>query len=623
MTEHTKLADPSPDDDPQVDQALEQEHDPTEIVKVLGNYAQDAESSRKTGESNRDDVWKTNLDLYWGKHDFSNRADWQSRQVMPEAPMFVDRFAAAMREALIASGEWYSVKLVGDDEDDLAPALKKLMDNWLSTVSRNQSGHPIPFTAVFEDQMKLGALMAACAVVLPKTDSNGNTYISVESVDPRKVWFDPTGRGMFRIRKYEVDLYKLDEMLSMKDESGDPIFDQDQIAFVVAGISQETETDDADLKGHTADQTVDRKPIELQEFLCDIVMPNGDVIGRNSLVVLANNKFIIRGPEKNPFWHEHDWLVFTPLISVPLSVYGKSYVENWGSIASTFTEMTNLILDAVFVTSMKMFALDPNMLEDPTQVEEGAHPNKIWILEDGALQNAKEFMAAIDMGSLGPDAVRVWSSLKEELREGAAFSEIALGQLPPKGDITATEINKSEQGAASLVRSIARTVEERHLEPILDLIWKTGLQHLKKSDPELERLIGKDRYGLIYSNRKEFIKGRVTFKARGISNLIDRAEKLRNLLALMQTLAQNEVLMQEFMKEASGKRIVKMMLELFGIDPAGFKPTAREKQLQRIEQEQAQQQAAAQQAAGGGTANPNEPAGAAAARTAQTVSGPR
>src|SRR5690606_7939803 len=162
--------------------------------------------------------------------------------------------------------------------------------------------------------------------------------------------------------------------------------------------------------------------------------------------------FLIRGPEPNPFWHKRDWLSFAPAVNVPLSVYGRSYMENWSSVARTFVEMTNLIVDATHFSAPKAFATIPSMLEDPSELSEGGDP--------------RLFLHAVDLGQLPHSAVTIWQSLKTELREGAAFNEIALGQTPPKGGITATEINQTQQSSHNLMSSIARSIESRFLEPL-------------------------------------------------------------------------------------------------------------------------------------------------------------
>lgn len=102
-------------------------------------------------------------------------------------------------------------------------------------------------------------------------------------------------------------------------------------------------------------------------------------------------------------------------------------------------------------------------------------------------------MKDIDLGRLPSESITVWQSLKQEMREGAKLSEIALGQVPPKGDITATEVNQVQQSGSAMIRSMARTIEARFLEPILTLLFQTALQHMDFNDPALRAELGRKR----------------------------------------------------------------------------------------------------------------------------------
>ena len=69
-------------------------------------YKREAVTNRSTGMNPRDDKWRDNMDLYWNRVDFSTKAEWQSKNVMPEVPSYVDRFAAALKEAMNATLEF-------------------------------------------------------------------------------------------------------------------------------------------------------------------------------------------------------------------------------------------------------------------------------------------------------------------------------------------------------------------------------------------------------------------------------------------------------------------------------------------------------------------------------------
>ena len=570
--------------------------DEARIVSLLEGYKQEAQDARRSGPNGRDDVWESNWDLYWGRMDYADKADWQSTEVMPEAPQFVDRWAAAMREALTQRQDWYVVEDPTDTEGDLVPHVQRFVDMLLAHAGKTPDGHTTGFETVFEDLMKLGAIMATSATVTWQAGQGpGGGHVAVEATDPRNVWIDHTGRGLYRLRSYELDKHELMRRARQVDANGVPLYRPEAVAELERQERFEFREQGETSSGHAQETSSRRKPVALDEWLVTLVDEDGSTLAENSLIVVANDRVIVRGPEPNPFWHGMDWVVLAPMISVPFSVYGRSYMEDWSSVARSFIEMTNLILDGTFTSAMNAYAMSPQMLEDPTQLTEGVTPNQVFLLEDG--RAPQDFMRELDLGSLPPEAVRVWEGLKQEMREGAKLSEIALGQVPPKGDITATEVSAVQQSSSSLVRSMARTIESRLLEPVLDMIWQTGLQHVDFSDPRVQRELGPETAQMLLSRRQEFRDRDVRFQVRGISALVDRQQKLQNMLAAINTIGSSDVLLQEFSRKFDFGRVLDHLMTLYGIDTLQLEPTERERRLREVVQtmERAQEQASGEE----------------------------
>lgn len=564
-----------------------------EIVQVLEGYRLEAEDARKQGLNPRDTKWKENLDLYWNRFDFSKKAAWQAKETLPEVPSFVDRFAAATKEALNSSPEgFYTVIDDTDPEGDLAEAIKRMTDVWLARVGRNQVGQIMDFSGVFEEQMKLGALMACAAVVTWKEDA-GRGRVAMETLDPRSVWLDHTGRNLYRRRRIPIDKHELVQLAKKMDRSGKSLFNLDQINSLVANLVEEDVQRRKELTGTGQEITSNRVPVVLDEYFATIIASDGRVVAENALSVVANQKFLIRGPEENPFWHGKDWVLFAPLVTAPLSVYGRSYMEDFGSLAKTFNELTNMILDAVFTSSLKAFVMVPSLLTNPEQVAEGISPNKIFQLEEGV--RPQDFFKEMELGNLPPESIQVWQAIKSELREAAGMNEVALGQFAPKGRTSATEIAETQQSTSALVRSVAATVETRFLNPGLDLIWKTGLQHVSPQDEAMQAAIGKDLFRVLIKRRKELIARPITFSARGISTLLNKNRKLKALLSALQVISANELLLKEFLQVVSIGKLVEVLLGLFDIDTFRMQLTDREKMVRKMVQdlEQRKEQTAA------------------------------
>ncbi len=569
-------------------------NDTDDIVEALQTYKAEADQNRKGGMNPRDEKWSQNLDLYWNRFDFSKKAGWQAKETTPEVSSYVDRFAAAMKEALVSTPEgFYTVKDPADTENDLSAAIKRMTDVWLTRVGRNQLGNILAFPAVFEEQVKLGSLMASAAVVTWKNDTPQGR-VAIETVDPRNVWLDHTYRNLYRIRRIEVDQHELKQMLLHKDGKGEPIYNLDEMTELVAGLEVDSVREKEEVSGHGQQIISGRKPVVLDEYIATVVNSHGVKIADKALMVLANDEYLVRGPEKNPFWHGQDWLAFTPFVIAPMSVYGRSYMEDFGSVAKTFNELTNMIIDAVHSSSLNMYSMVPGMLLNPQQAAEGMSPNKLWLLEDG--MDARQFANKLEMGTLSADSLRVWETMKQQLAEAADMNQISLGQFAPNSRTSATEVQQTQQSSSALIRSVAQTVETRFLNQILDLTWKTGVQHMTLDDEVLKMAAGEQMYQAIYARKKDFVSRPITFQAQGISSVIAKGQQSRALVQVLGIVAQNDVLLQAFLGEIDPVKLVKKLLDLSGIDIYDLQTTERERLMQSA--------VGPLQAAGAGTGQP-------------------
>lgn len=588
-----------------------------EIADTLRSYLREAQDARRGGDNPRDDKWSQNLALYWNRYDFSDKAPWQARVTMPEVPAFVDRFAASMKEALMAGGgDFFTIEDFGDPEGDLKEPIKRITKEFLATSGRSQNGFPLDFEAVFEEQVKLGTLMAMSAVVLWKDDIPGGR-VAIEAQDPQSVWLDHTYRDLYRVRRYEVDRHSLYAMAKEKDSRGQPIWNLPELHELAASFVLEEQRKRQDLTGGgDPNGASPRVPITIDEFRAVLLNADGTPMGdgEHQLVVMANEQYVIRGPEANPFWHGQDWLVFSPLVTAPLSVYGRSYMEDFGTLAENFTHITNLIIDAVRTSSMNAFAVVPGVLENPADLNDGIGPNKMFKLQEG--YSPRDFAEALVLGTLPPSAFQFWEANKSELREAAGMNEIGLGQFAPNSRTSATEISSTQESSSALVRSVAKSIETRWVNPVLDRVWKTGIQHVGRNDPRMIRAAGgPELWSALYSRRKELIKRPMSFAAYGISALIKKAQKLNALLRVLQVIASNELLLKEFLGVADMHKLVLYIFDLADIDLSKFQLTERERMMQEL---MGRLGALEQSVAGAGQA---PPAGRAAAQSAAEAMG--
>lgn len=561
-----------------------------ELISILEGYRQEAWAGREQGTHPRDQVWEEHLNAYWGNYDFTKKAEWQSRETLPDVALAVDRFAAAMVRALTAQEKFFDIEDPTDAEHNLTNALERMMHVFLQRSARTIGGQEAGFGTTFEDLMKLGALMMSSAAVTWKVPpGKGKGYVAIDPVDPRKVWYDPTGRGLYRLRRYEIDKHDLVALAGQSDGEGKPIYNIDQVMALMDGIDGRAQREAEILKGHGSPlgPISYRKTITIDEYYCTLVRPDGSVYARNVLCLVANERFLIRGPEKNPYWHKRDWLVSTALITVPLSVYGRAYIENIAKLVKTLTDTVNLVLDGVFTSSMKAFVMTPEVLLDPSQAEGGVHPNVTFQIEQG--QDPSKFLTPVDLGRMPAEVIQVIDFLQNKIKEGISFNEVGLGQFAPNSRTSATEVSSAQENSGALLESVARTIEQRLVEPILDLVWKTGVQHLEAGDTEMANVVG-EMYPVLVENKQELIERKITFKARGITGLIAKASKLAGIARLFQMASQlPPQLAQGFIAKFMTPQFIENVLALLDIDMKPITETPRQQQLGQLEQQAALQ----------------------------------
>jgi hypothetical protein len=583
---------------------------PTEgdILAILEGYRTEAEYARLAGPNSRDMTWLMHLDQYWNRYDFSNKANWQAREILPQFPLYVDRFAAALKMALISSPKPFSVAISNDDEGDLAQIIEKSMaEVILPRIGRTPTGHRCNFGIMFEECMKYGAMMM-CSTIVSARKVDGVRQVVLENADPYNVWLDPTGRNLYRIRRLEMDLNSFQALAKKVDGKGIPLYDIEEMktAGSTQGTMEALQRAEREKRTGTAQwQTSTRRPVIIHEFYGTLIDSSGNTIGENVLAVWANQNTLIRKPEKNPFDHGRDWLICAPVLPVPGAPYGRAYVENFATICRTLNELTNLMLDAVFTSAMKAFAVVPSLMEDPGQIDEGVYPNVVFRLQDGALPG--DFLKEVNLGQLSPDVLQIWQQLKGELQEGAAFQ----AQQPIKSHTPAAGVGNAQQNDSDLMKSIASNIEGLYLEPLLDTVWHTAIQYIDPKDDEWRSAIGDDWFEALLKGRKQFAKLATRFHFRGISSLIDKSQKLQKVMQMLQVIGQNQQLMAAFQDDTDMKKLLPYLYELFDVERDRFTKTLRQKMIEQLQQQQQQKQqmimAGLQAGAGGGGGGPGAP----------------
>jgi len=551
----------------------------SEIISLLSSYFDEAENVRETGFNPRHEVWEENLHAFWMRKSFEDKLEWQSAEISASVANFVERFAALHRQALTQTPDWVSVKDLQDETGQYSAFATKLTRLALDFAGTNASGHPVPFEHIFGNLCQTGALMKMVAAV---NYDPRNGRVAVEQVDPRQCYWDPTGRGLYRVRFWEADKETLLRQAELLDSEGNPIYDKEAIEGLVAHHDRDIVANREDSSGQGQSMTSVRTPILIKEWLVDLIdRKDNDTTKRKvrerQLVVIANDSVIIRGPESNPWWHGKDWIVGHPVLQAPLSpVDGRTYVELFRSAVATNENVMNRIIDIASM-NMNAFEVNPDVLDNPEQIEFGIAPNQTIIRSEDA-NPGERGISVIEMGrTIGADLMNLWEATKQEAQEAAAQSDISLGQSVQSGETTATEVQASQQGASALNNSISMDIDLGFLGPIAELVYFTALQKVGPESPGIWNGLTKDEQAMLLSRRDEFKQRPLAIRASGLTKAVEKGQRTRGLLGALNVIGGNPQLLQSFISEYSMSKLLTVILKDFGVDAEELRLSQQEK----------------------------------------------
>ena len=557
--------------------------DDQEIIQQLNEYFDEAENARETGYEPRHEVWEQNLHAFWMRKDFPDKMPWQSREKSSFVPNFVERFAATHREALTYNPDWLEIFDRDDPTGELSRFATRVTRLALDFAGTNTSGQPVPFEHDFGNMVLTGALMKMCAAV--QYDHRLGRCV-VEQVDPRQCYLDPTGRGLYRVRFWEADKETLLRQAELVDADGKPFYDREAIEQLVGQHDMDVVKNREESSGAGQMLTSPRTPILIKEWLVDLIDRRGGagktrIARERQLVVTANDHWIIRGPEKNPWWHGKDWVVCHPVLQAPLKhPDGRTYVELFRYAVETHENVTNRILDAVATSTMNAFEVNPDLLDDPDSISSGIAPNQT-VLRDPDAPPGEQAIKPIEMGRpISADIMNVYRETRREAQEAGAQSDISLGQAS-RGETTATEVVESKAGQSSLNNSISIDIDLGFLGPIGELVYYCTLQHTGPESRGIWELLSQEDRQMLEARRMEFKARPIWVRAKGLTNAVQRSRRLRGVLGAINVVGGNPLLLQEFQKNYSMGKVIQILLEDFGVPVEKIELTDEEKfQLQ-------------------------------------------
>lgn len=612
---------PSPDDDQMIGGDLS-------VIQAINQYRIESEDARRDRISKNDENW----DLYLGRQDFSYKQDGQSREVLPKVAISAEQTAAMIKRGMVQFGPYYSVKL----DPMLEPIVEgrqiaSILDCFLNDLWTPNKGDTGNFPTVISDAVKQ-ALFKSLVVLkvhgaykkhrdftfergkaLLSEEDTERWHLRIDLVRVEDYYPDPTGDGLYEIHRVEKDLH---EVLELAEEG---IYDKEMCQRLV-GTSNERHDDeelsDEDRAQVEATHPGFRRRVVLDEFWGTLLNRDGTVAHRNVIATVANERFLIRPPEPNPFWHQESPFIAEPLIRVPFSVWHKAIYDHATDLNIALNELFNLMVDGGMATVHGVKQIRIEDLEDPGQVEGGIKPGVTLAVKQTLPHNAK-VLETVSEGEVPQDAMAMFEVINREFQTAAMTNELKVGALPPR-QVLATEIMESSQSQNMMLDGMVGDLENNVMSAALRKAWLNVLQNadvipesafasatdrrvamiLMRSSPE-------ERYAL-FANKAQF-------RVNGLTATLTKALDFQKIMALLQAVGTNPAMLQVFLQDYSAQKLLAQLIRTLGLNPDDLRKTFEERMAAQ-QQQQLSQVSAANQMLGGGPQNAEgQPGGGGAA----------
>jgi len=576
------------------------------VLTAIRAYKHEAEMAKR----DRTALNRFNTNTYLGRQDWSHKQKGQSKEFLPKVPVAVEQFSAFVKRALVQFGEWFTM----DMPPNAVLQAHEARDLVLCFLNRMPDGLQkwTSFPLVLSDGVKKGLLESLITLKIhgrKRTErqffaERGIEFVSVgeegqiranetKSLKTREIqpwrliidlisaedYFpDPTDRNLYEIHTVERDLSDLIEVAE-----NDDIYDPDVLELIDQDFEKKYESWEKARSRNQTDATPPsfRKRVVVDEFWGDILDARGRVVKKNCVAAIANDRYLLRIPEDNPFWHQESPFVSSPLVRVPGSVWHKALFDHVAPLNVAINELFNLMLDGGLSSVWGIKQVRTGLLEDARQIA-GGIPQGISLAIKDETPDGMKVVETVSEGKVPQDAIAMFQIANSEHLAASLSNELRMGMLPPK-QVKATEVIEASQSSAVTLDAISADIETELIGPTLRKAWMTILQNA--DDLSSQDIVGSlgTRVALTLARmgpeeRFANLAGGCGFRVHGLSATLARVRDFQKAAALMQMAVSNPILFQAFAKRFSGDKILTYMMKLLNINPSHLEQNPEELQ---------------------------------------------
>lgn len=280
--------------------------------------------------------------------------------------------------------------------------------------------------------------------------------------------------------------------------------------------------------------------VKLTEFYGPLVI-DGKIIEKHAHIIIANDTWVLKNGKNDKWFTQPPYCAFSPLM-LPFRTEGVGLVENVRAIDRALNQIVNLGVDTLMFRLMPLFEYTPDVYENPEDLRNGITPGKILRRNSLAMGNEMG-IKPVEFNDVSPGASQMAGILDRAHQEGGLVTELQQSLPRWSGAQTATETEAIQQNQNSFFGSLAADIEQYALRPMIKMAIDIIMQYIDTAnDPRVAQVLGVDQAilsGMNHAEIYEMVSGDYDILVTGLTDQLEKAEMLQNLIQLMNIIGQN------------------------------------------------------------------------------------
>lgn len=554
------------------------------LVQTLADYKQEAKNSKITREKLND----KNSDIFYGRYKFKKKKG-QSRIFLHKIALIVESLTASLQETV----EKIDIAPIGGYEDEIFTP--ELVKGVFRTYTKKANFEQVGMDALQTMMLEGTAYLRVGGKKEKERDGTDYWCLKIWPVAFTDMYKDPNG-NLYAMNSMMIDKHDLVRM-AKNPKSG---YDLEAIQSLTFGTDENKDKKDRNANNDLKQPAKRRKQIRLEECWCTVLDEDGNVAldiddkpMENVVFTVANGLKVVRGPMKNPKWHNEHPYIEGQALRGPGSVFPRAPMDPTSDLSISQSELFNLMMDGGLASVFGTRQVHPDFLADRRQIADGLPAQATLVLKDDVPTGAKA-VEQLTTGEAPSEILPFYNILDGLISEMGLLNESQMGGFAPRKPL-ATELVQAGTAIAKVLEKVAKNIVKTMIEPLALKCWSEMLQNIDYlPEDEFTQILSVDASDQdraranvqafnALSKKERYERGMKGFKFEGVSSL-DSIRKLRDLQkyqTFMQSALSTPDMQAEFKKLFSIPRLDEQIAEALSIDIEKIKLTPQEVQFQQ------------------------------------------